>query len=220
MLAFAKIMKENVSFPDNLSPPHQMVAPKCRRAFATLRLCSYNVWDKALGVKSRTSSWVMAVINHVPCRPGSLNLAHYKDHRGTICLHMTKKEEDEMAYHVWQAVLHYNNSRLTFWCVLSFIHCWSYKGESMKRSTLFVSQSSGRYSHTWAWWGGFAVMPPFFLRFLIRLGSDFMTHHNLIDPLVLQKKLTSLYPAQRYPLDYSEYIRLLMMFEFVSLNVK
>ncbi len=47
----------------------------------------------------------------------------------------------------------------------------------------------GGYSHTWAWYGGSAVMTPFW-RFSIRLGPYF---HDLIDPVFQQKKLCCLY---------------------------
>ncbi len=47
--------------------------------------------------------------------------------------------------------------------------------------------SLGGYSHTWAWYGGSAVMTPF-LGFSIRLSPYIIPQHNPIGPLFLQKK--------------------------------
>ncbi len=57
----------------------------------------------------------------------------------------------------------------------------------------------GGYSHTWVWWGSFAVMTPAF-EILDLMGFICMPHNDLIGPLFLKKKSVCLYHIylQRY----------------------
>ncbi len=60
--------------------------------------------------------------------------------------------------------------------------------ESRRKGQIVSLPSLGGYSHTWAWYGGFAVMTPIFYP----IGSPFMPHHDLIDTLFLQNIFLSL----------------------------